>query len=414
MASGKEIFDELEQYRLPAETGVRDYIFYFVSANDGGYGGGAHDFFNKFYPKHVAKEVSSLEQMIGALYTDVTRGVQRIPGDRHRGARHAARIDAARLRGRQRDESARVPPHHREDALLPAEGLRRREVRDAETTARGGDRPPVRRFVGDHSRLPSGSFAVYACMPTIPSSAATRNVYAPREYQFFGSQHIDRGARVETRLQMHEHLVKQHFLSNDEHTPDRKDAIVRALIDPATFSAPVQLASMRVDADPTDAAPYEALIDDLNAGKLSSALQAAFAAAGDPLSSKAYVRVQDKDHRWLVTDTVDHPDGPFLVDCDVDEEINGQVAALMASGRVRANSTGESFPMQLFFYQGDEDLFNGKLFTDGKPFTLAACVDGSGADAANKQKFDAGVALLNGNKYTDGTVYLKVLFKEAS
>jgi hypothetical protein len=71
-------------------------------------------------------------------------------------------------------------------------------------------------------------------------------------------------------------------------------------------------------------------------------------------------------------------------------------------------------PMQLFFYQGDEDLFNGKLFTDGKPFTLAACVDGSGADAANKQKFNAGVALLNGNKYTDGTVNLKVLFKEAS
>src|SRR5664279_6506903 len=80
MATGKEIFDELEQYPLPKETGVKDYIFYFVPASDNGFGEAAHSFFDKFYKDkgYVGKDVSSLEEMIGALYAQVSGGVKRI------------------------------------------------------------------------------------------------------------------------------------------------------------------------------------------------------------------------------------------------------------------------------------------------------------------------------------------------
>ena len=75
---GREIFEARIEYPLPARSGVRDYVFHFVPASDG-YGGGARDFLDTFYPHHVRKEASSLEAMIDALYTDVTEhGVTQI------------------------------------------------------------------------------------------------------------------------------------------------------------------------------------------------------------------------------------------------------------------------------------------------------------------------------------------------
>lgn len=71
--------------------------------------------------------------------------------------------------------------------------------------------------------------------------------------------------RFKTRLEVHAHLVKQRFLPRDMHSPERKDAIVRALSDPAGFSEPFALASMPIDApEPEEAQRYEALIDALD------------------------------------------------------------------------------------------------------------------------------------------------------
>ena len=69
------------------------------------------------------------------------------------------------------------------------------------------------------------------------------NVYAPMVYQVFAGPPITFGMRLDTRLRAHEHLVKQHFLPKDVHTPDRKDAIVQALVDPGEFSEPFAIAS---------------------------------------------------------------------------------------------------------------------------------------------------------------------------
>jgi hypothetical protein len=52
--SGSQIFDQLVEYPLPVQTGVRDYIFYFV-APPKGYFDGAGAFFAKHYPNHVVK-----------------------------------------------------------------------------------------------------------------------------------------------------------------------------------------------------------------------------------------------------------------------------------------------------------------------------------------------------------------------
>jgi hypothetical protein len=100
------------------------------------------------------------------------------------------------------------------------------------------------------------------------------NVYAPRQFQFFGSQPILPGMRLDTRLSVHQHLVKQRFLPKDLHTPERKDAVVRALVGPAPFSERFELVSMRIaDPPPEEAARYEGLIDALNAETTNNDVQ---------------------------------------------------------------------------------------------------------------------------------------------
>src|SRR5262245_326818 len=72
---GKAVFANLVDYPLPQARGVRDYVVYTVPSESPtpGYGWAARQFFRSFYKNHVEKEVSSLEGLIRALYTDVTQ-----------------------------------------------------------------------------------------------------------------------------------------------------------------------------------------------------------------------------------------------------------------------------------------------------------------------------------------------------
>ena len=60
---GKQLFEKIQEYPLPKQTGVRDYLFYFVPSSDG-YGKGARAFFNKFYPNHIGKDTRSLQDVV--------------------------------------------------------------------------------------------------------------------------------------------------------------------------------------------------------------------------------------------------------------------------------------------------------------------------------------------------------------
>jgi hypothetical protein len=411
VATGKEIFDELEQYPLPKETGVKNYIFYFVPVSDKGFGEAAHRFFDKFYkPKgYVGKDVRSLEEMIGALNAEVNGGVSRI--------REIVIVAHATPQGMMppifTNASATNLPEYRHITEKTLSYLQKDFKAQKFPTFQQQRAAVVAKLFSDSwitiraCRVGSSQVCMYAYYAFFGGRA---NVYAPKEYMHFGQQFLLPGSRIENKKQMHTHLVKQHFIPNGEHTPDRQQAIVKTIIDPALFSSPAELASKLNTSSTEDAAHYDELVRDLNARKPSAALLSAFSAAGQTLSGKANVQVQSKGKRWTVIGTVR---GTFWAHYEVTQEAVADGVALMNSARVLVTRSAESFPFQLFFYQGDDDLYTGKVFSNGLPFRLAAYFDGKGDDAANKQQFDAIVALLNSNRYSDGTVDLQKLFKDA-
>jgi hypothetical protein len=136
MATAKEIFDGLQQYPLPAKSGVKDYVFYFVPNNDDGYGARAHDFFKKFYSTYAANDVVSIEQMIGILFKDVSGSVKQI---------------------RELVIVAHGTPQGLIIPVVSAARLRRGRVLDVQVAALRGRRSSARRFLGDDSRLPGGA-----------------------------------------------------------------------------------------------------------------------------------------------------------------------------------------------------------------------------------------------------------------
>jgi hypothetical protein len=415
MAAGKEIFHELEQYPLRKETGVKDYIFYFVSASDKGFGEAAHRFFKKFYEDkgYVGKDVSSLEEMIGALYAEVKRGVKRI--------REIVIVAHATPQGLVppifTSASASNLPEYRHITEKTLSFLWK-DFHDNKFATFRQQRAAVVAHLFDDSwvtiracRVGASQVCMYAYYAFFGGRA---NVYAPKEYMFFGQVFLLPGSRFENKQQLHAHLVKQHFLRNDEQTPHGKAAIIEEIIDPALYSSPVELASKLTTSSTQDAADYDELVRNLDARKPSLALWAALTLFPPDLSSKANIniRVESKGQRWTVIGTETKPDGTFRVRYEITQEAVSGGFALMESATVLVTKYAEKFPFQLFFHQTEDDRFTGKLVIDGKPFRLAAYVDGKGADAVEKQKFDAVVALLNSNRYSDGTVNLQTLFKE--
>src|SRR5690606_29894773 len=75
---GRRIFEALTAYPLPPRPGTADYVFYFVGEGDA-YGRGARRFFERFYKKHRAASVSSLQELVSRLHSEITtKGVQHI------------------------------------------------------------------------------------------------------------------------------------------------------------------------------------------------------------------------------------------------------------------------------------------------------------------------------------------------
>ena len=77
LARGNQLFANRVEYPLPQQSGVRDYVFNFVSATAGSdgskaYGVESRAFFNAFFPNHVKHDVHTLEDLINVLKQDVS------------------------------------------------------------------------------------------------------------------------------------------------------------------------------------------------------------------------------------------------------------------------------------------------------------------------------------------------------
>ena len=402
--SPQAIMDGLVQYPLPAATGVRDYVFHFVPASDP-YGAGAHAFFGRFYKNHSSHDVTSLEQMIGVLAADVASSVKQI--------RELVMVAHGTPQGLilpvLTAANATTTPEYRYLTLLSLAYLQR-DMADGQYKTLHDQRAAVVACLTASSWVTIRACRIGLSEPNryayFSFFGGRANVYAPDLYQLFGTSPVGKAGRVANHLALHEHLCKQHYFPNDEHTPDRAEALVQAMIDPGKFAAPVQLATVSLSAAPATVQIFDKLVVDFNAGKVSAAMQAAFAAVEDGLTPAAIVKVQVKDEHWQVIDTVPHPQGPFRLLFDVEQTVTTTDATLTSTGHVVARSTGETFPLQLFLDDTEHADYLGQLFR------MAAYGTGQGADAANKTIFDALVLLLAGNKYSDGTNDLQALFKE--
>ena len=221
------------------------------------------------------------------------------------------------------------------------------------------------------------------------------DVYAPLKYQFFGSVFMQPGARFRDRLAFHDHLVRQRYVPAGRHTPARATALVRAMEHEQSFGDPFDLAAMSTGGgEPPE---YGALVDTLNAARLSPALRTAFQQHGFELSPDAKAFVDVRDAAWRVRDTITQDQEAFPVEYGIGEEVDlgqGQ-RKLVAQGTVVGD--GAEVSLQVFL----DDSENADL--KGQIATLAYRLDGDPADAPNVERFEALSALLAANGASGST-----------
>ena len=402
--SPKAIFDGLIQHPLPPKAGVKDYIFYFVP--DVRFGAGARSFFTDArYPNHARFEVSTLEQLITSLHN-------------HIAAHHITQVREIVIVAHANILGMRIPivpaaeDSRPEYKFLTPQSLvmlqkdfeagkfhtfkqQRSDVvkclkHDSWVTLRACN-------IGNSTKCLYALFSFFGGQP---------NVYGSKKYHFFGPCPVMAGSRMVTREDVYQYLVRQHFLTTNEHAPKRRDTIVDSLLDPGDFSLAFPLASTQTD--PT--ATYQAIRGQLNkhqTGASAPELWARFSANGHALSGGAYFKTIPGDSDWLIIDRIDHAGTAYDVHYEISEvDFNSAgKPSIMASARIMLESAQDSVPIQLFFDDPDHDAFMGKLFT------LAGYADG-GAESGPvlEQEFTAIKSLLDQGNFSDGTVDIKGKF----
>ena len=409
---GRELFTNRLEYPLPKKTGVRDYVFFLVP-NDG-YGASARKFFDKFYTNHIKSEVNSLEALITSLAAQVDAGVTHI-----REVVIVAHGNPLALLSPV--VSGVTGTNFKEYKYITAFALAllQNDLREGKFEAFQRKRQKVVSHLRDDSwitiracnfgRSQEAMYALYSFF------GGRANVYAPMLYQLFGSPPITFGMRLDNRLRVHEHLVRQHFFPKDVHTLDRKDAIVTALLDPGRFTEPFAIASRPLDdTQPDQSKAYEQLIDQLNAQTVSAALKQAFVEHDFTLTARPKVTVVARSTNWQITDEYPHEGTTYEIQYTVYERIevsssNRQKATLYAAAQLTGKVSGSaSVPIQLFLSSEENALLAGK------ELTLAAYAEAPDAAAEDRTKFDAVLQMLKQNAFRDasGSVDIKAELKQ--
>jgi hypothetical protein len=400
---GKELFAQRLEYPLPKRAGTKDYVFYFIARGDP-YRESGEKFFTRFYKEHVAKDVHSLEEMIDALAAEVDRGVTHIreivlfahanalgmlfpvvKGVTNTNLKEYKYLTAFALACLQKDLDAH---------LFASLGAKRTKV-----LGKLRDDSWVTVRACNFGRSEEGMYALYAFF------GGKANVYCPIQFQYFGTTPITVGMKFENHLEVHEHLVRQHFFPKDVHTLERKDAVVTAIVDKAKFSEPFEIARMRLeDAPPDEVAAYEPLITELNKRTVRTQVRTAFDANGFTLPPKPAVDVISRDTHWTITQkNFRHEDATVTVLYDIYESIefddrNRRIAVLRAGASIEDKvSERETVPFQLFFSAAQNDAFRGKVLL------LAAYTD-EPLQPDDKTRFNAVRAALDHGSLAAGTV----------
>ncbi|NJD06133.1 MAG: hypothetical protein FIA97_06500 [Methylococcaceae bacterium] len=388
-------------------------MFYLVPRD--GYGLSARKFFDRFYPNHVKREADSLEALMAYLAAQVDSGVTHIRevvivahgnplgllspivgGVTATSLREFKYITAFALALLQNDLRA-----GKFDAF-------KRQRQKAVSRLQNDSWITIRACNFGRSR--EAMYALYSFF------GGRANVYAPMIYQLFGDPPIMFGMRLENRLRVHEHLVKQHFFPKDVHTPDRKDAVVRAMVDPGRFSEPFPIASRSLDdTQPDQSTAYEQIIDQLNAGIIGAALTRALVDHDFVLTAHPRVTVVSKNTEWRITDAYRHEDTTFEIQYTVYERIeisgaNRQKATLYGAAQLTGKVSGKaSLPMQLFLSSEENAMLAGK------ELTLAAYSEAPDGGGSNRTRFDAVLQVLRQNAFADagGTVDIKAELKDS-
>ena len=409
---GRELFDNRVEYPLAKKPGVRDYVFHFV-ASDNPYGKNARLFLARFYPNHIKTDVTSFEALFAALAAQVDSGVTHIrevvivahgnplgllthvvsgvSGTQLREYKYTTAFALALLQNDLRagefqgfkNARQKVVPHLHDDSWITIRAC-------------------------NFGRSQEAMYAMYSLF------GGRANVYAPMIYQVFAGPPITFGMRLDTRLRAHEHLVKQHFLPKDVHTPDRKDAIVSAMLDPGAFSEPFALASRSLD-DTEDASnAYENLIAELNTHTVSATLKQSFLAHDFAITASPRVTVVAKNTNWQITDQYPHEGNTYEIQYTVYERLetvsgNRQKATLYAAAQLTGKVSGSaSLSIQLFLPPEQHDVLVGKVLT------IAGYAEGPDAPASGRTRFDAVLDVLKQNTLRNaaGTVDIKTDLKD--
>ena len=406
---GEKIFNEIVEFPLPKKDGVKDYIFY--CGNLKGFGAGAKKLFDKHWPAHVAKTANTLQDVMLALQTEVTSG----------GVNQIRELVLVAHANFNQLFLPVVPAGPEVDAAYGCVSAWSLAKLQHDIEGKFSNFDQARKAVVPHllddswvtiraCNFGKSAEALYALYSFFGGRA---NVYAPTKFMVFGDWAIKPGYRIESKFGVYDYLVKQHFLSSNEHTPKRQALIVTELVDPESFAEPFQLATAQMTGgDPDRATAYQQLVSGLYRYSVTLGLKAAFTAAGHPLSASPQV-VSANDTAidlktdppgprsvWYVRDK-SFPDGAETIDLVYqvrDETDAGGTSTLDASAQLAVDSAYASIPVQLFFEDRDDDAFSGVVAK------LAGYADaGPYADQKYKDVYDAIQALLNDDKWTDGT-----------
>lgn len=406
LGSGRTIFESLIEYPLP-ENGVKDYVFYFVPEDDKlEYGRESRKFFDTFYKKtHVKKEnIGSLEELIDVLHTQVTaHGVQKI-----REIVIVAHGSYFNLLHKLVNDTEKVFKYidHYSLAVL------QRDMKAGKFPGLKDKRKKVIAHLSDDSWVTvracnfgnsaNGLYALYSFF------GGRANVYAPKQYQFFGTHRIMEGSRLESRQDADRHLLKQHFYPSAKYSPERRGIILDSLLTRAEFSEPFELASIQTNAP---SAEWTELLNTLNSKKINSFLSSKFQEHDFELNKGAKLKVQKPDREWVITDVasfttaVTNERKPFQVQYAIkkvlDLSLSGfERAAFLAQAHVVDTISVKKLPFQLFLSIKEYYSFSGRLCQ------LAYLVDPSDDPQdqdrykADKVRFDEVKALLDGGAIT--------------
>lgn len=400
--TGKQLFDARLEYPLREVKNpkTKDYVFYFVPKTDE-YGLGARDFLDKFYSKHESKEVSSIEELIGFLDAQITSGVEHI--------REVVIVAHANARGMQlKLLEAASATAHKEFRFVTFESIAilQQDFADGTFAAFKKKRERVIARMTDKSwvtiracRFGSSEEGLYALFAFFGGRA---NVYAPRDWQFFGWQPIGPRMRFTRRLEAHEHLVRQRFYPKDIHTDDRKDIVVKFLAHPGRYSETVEIdRSSAPSSDPG----YATLVKELDEGRIPDKVREKLAGADHELTPKAFVEILSKRRGWTIHDMTTHDGKELAVDYVIWEEPSTTDVSLKAAAKLGDTpAVNEGVPVQAFYDSDQNDTWRGKLFT------LASYTSDPDAtpptDAAQQAALEAMVAELDSGTLAEGSAIL--------